>query len=195
MMSDAKRQYDAQYDAAPAGKPATNIRIRGARQSDGEAISEITSCPGVVWGTLNLTQMSADMWPRALGQLADGCYVLVAEVDGKVVGQAELVGNPRVPRRGHACTIGVCVHDDWQGRGIGRAMMKELVNMAENWLNMQRVELTVWVDNTGAIKLYEELGFVTEGRLRGYLFRDGKLVDAYTMAKIREGTRLQPLES
>ena len=59
-----------------------------------------------------------------------------------------------------------------------------LLAIADRWLGLGRVELTVFTDNARAIALYRSFGFETEGTLRGFALRDGALVDAYTMARI-----------
>ncbi|MCI0662689.1 MAG: GNAT family N-acetyltransferase, partial [Acidobacteria bacterium] len=81
--------------------------------------------------------------------------------------------------------IGMMVRDDWQGKGIGAAMMRAVIDLADKWLNLARIELTVFTDNEPAIALYRKFGFETEGTLRKYAFRDGEFVDAYAMARIK----------
>jgi len=61
------------------------------------------------------------------------------------------------------------------------------VAIADDWLDLQRIELTVFVDNDRAIALYEKSGFVSEGRFKNYAFRDGHYVDAYAMARLKSG--------
>jgi putative acetyltransferase len=77
------------------------------------------------------------------------------------------------------------VHDEWQGKGIGMALMHAGVDLADNWLNLTRLELEVYTDNEPAIHLYERFGFEREGTLRQYAFRDGRYVDSYMMARLR----------
>jgi putative acetyltransferase len=48
------------------------------------------------------------------------------------------------------------------------------------------VELLVYPDNEGAVRLYENLGFAREGVKRKYSRRQGRLVDALMMARILE---------
>ena len=80
----------------------------------------------------------------------------------------------------------MAVHDDYHNQGIGSKMMKAILDLADNWLNLKRLELEVYIDNTGAIHLYEKYGFVIEGTLRKFAFRDGDYVDAYVMGRVRE---------
>ena len=65
------------------------------------------------------------------------------------------------------------------------ALLGAALEMADNWLNLQRVELTVYTDNPGAQALYRKFGFVEEGLARGFAFRQGEYVDALYMARIR----------
>jgi putative acetyltransferase len=77
------------------------------------------------------------------------------------------------------------VRDDWHGRGVGSALMQAALDLADNWLNLARLELEVFVDNAPAIHLYQKFGFCIEGTLVQYAYRDGQFVDTYTMARLR----------
>ena len=107
---------------------------------------------------------------------------MVACIDDVPVGNIGLMvdGNPRRRHTGH---IGMGVHDDFAGKGIGALLMSAALNIADNWLNLTRVELTVDTDNDRAVRLYERTGFIIEGTLGRYAFRNGHYVDAYTMAR------------
>jgi putative acetyltransferase len=63
--------------------------------------------------------------------------------------------------------------------------MKALIDLADNWLNLERLELTAYTDNEPALRLYKKLGFEIEGTHRKYAFRDGAYVDSYCMARVR----------
>ena len=60
------------------------------------------------------------------------------------------------------------------------------VGLADNWINIKRLELEVYTDNAPAIRLYETFGFVIEGTLRAFAYREGEYVDAYYMARVRD---------
>jgi putative acetyltransferase len=164
--------------------PAT-IHIRRAVPDDAEQLQRIFDSPRAIWGTLQIPYTSADQRRQRLAELSDGSYPLVAVVDGEVVGQLTLHTLSRSPRRRHVAGLGMAVRDDWHGRGVGTALMRACIDLADNWLNLHKLELEVFVDNAPAIHLYEKFGFVTEGRLIDYAFRDGRYVDVFMMGRIR----------
>ncbi len=108
---------------------------------------------------------------------------LVAELDGRVVGQVglELMRG----RRRHLGVVGIMVHDDFTGRGIATALMIRMLDLADNWLNLRRLELQVYTDNEPAIALYKKFGFEIEGTLRDVAFGEGRYLDTFYMARIR----------
>ncbi|HEX2013641.1 MAG TPA: GNAT family N-acetyltransferase, partial [Nitrososphaera sp.] len=65
-----------------------------------------------------------------------------------------------------------------RNKGLGKALMIEGINGSMH-KKSDEIYLEVRVSNTGAIKMYERLGFETKSRLRSY-YRDGE--DAYLMA-------------
>jgi L-phenylalanine/L-methionine N-acetyltransferase len=161
-----------------------DITIRRAEANDTEALYEIFTCPKVIWGTLQLPYPSHEVWRKRLAEPEEGRYSLVALVDDRVAGHLGLSTEPR-PRRKHVGGIGMSVHDDFQGQGVGTALMEAAVDMADNWLNLLRLELTVFVDNEPAVRLYKKCGFEIEGRLRRHSFRAGNYEDVYYMARLR----------
>ncbi len=162
-----------------------NITIRRAEPSDYEALFRAFSTPRAVWGTLQVPYPSKEVWRKRLAEPPAGFYSLVACVDGEVVGDIGLETFPERPRRRHAAEIGMAVRDDMQGKGVGTALMQAVVDLADKWLNLTRLELEVYTDNEPAIRLYKKFGFVVEGTLVRYAFRDGQYVDAYQMARLR----------
>lgn len=114
-------------------------------------------------------------WTAAMfwSELAVGHhYVVCRDPAAAVIGYAGLARHVDLAE---VQTIGV--HPDWQGRGIGRALLVELIESAGD----QRVLLDVRTDNRAAIALYRAHGFVRIGLRRRYYQPSG--ADAYTMAR------------
>ncbi|MEZ4714082.1 MAG: GNAT family N-acetyltransferase [Caldilineaceae bacterium] len=167
------------------------IEIRHAEPDDYLAVQKIYMQPGVIAGTLQIPYPPSELHRKRLAEPREGSISLVAVVEGEVVG-GEVVGQlglhtfPHSPRRKHVGDIGMGVRDDWQGKGVGSALMAAMVDLADNWLNLRRVELTVYVDNMRAIALYKRFGFAIEGAHVDYAFRNGEYVDTYAMARVRD---------
>ena len=175
--------------AASAASPAadqrdhTKITVRGMRRDDMPALFEVYSCPGVIAGTLQMPFRSPEDLAQRYGEAPPNAHRLVAEVDGRVVGSLMLeVGRWRTAHLGR---LGMMVHDDHQGRGVGTALMAAAVDLADNWLGLRRVELEVYTDNAPALRLYRKFGFEIEGTKRHYALRNGQYVDAHVMARLR----------
>lgn len=160
------------------------ITVRASSPDDYLDFYEIFSQPKAFGGTLQLPYPSPEFWKKRLENPPENLYNLVACVDGKVVGALGLEVETK-PRRKHAGNLGMGVHDAWHSKGIGTALMASAIDMADNWLNLIRLELGVFVDNQVAIGLYKKFGFKHEGTFEKFAFRDGAYVDIYRMARIR----------
>jgi putative acetyltransferase len=162
----------------------TEITIRAAEPSDIEAMHTILRCPKVVANTLQLPWRPLEYTRKIFGQSSPDNFALVAVVSQRVVGQIDLEVQLG-PRRRDVGKFGMAVHDDFQNQGVGSALMAAMIELAEGWLGLRRLELEVWADNTAAIHLYEKFGFTVEGTGRQYGRRGGELVDALFMARLR----------
>jgi L-phenylalanine/L-methionine N-acetyltransferase len=162
-----------------------DITVRHLEPEDYKALHRIFSGPKVVADTLQMPFPSAEMWRERLSQPPEGLYSLVACVEREVVGSLGLETSPTRWRMRHVGSIGMAVRDDWQGRGIGTALMEAALDLADNWLNLTRIELRVYTDNAAGIALYKKFGFEVEGTHRRLAFRDGEYVDGYSIARIK----------
>ncbi len=160
-----------------------DIVIRGAEPEDIAAIVAIGNQRSVAAGTLGLLYQSLADGPERF-RLDATHRMLVAEIDGRIAGSIGLMLYRN--RRAHAGGIGMAVAEGFQGRGIGTALMAAIIDLADNWYNLRRLELEVYTDNDVAIRLYKRFGFVIEGTHRSYAYREGAFVDAYAMARLRD---------
>jgi L-phenylalanine/L-methionine N-acetyltransferase len=161
------------------------ITVRRTEPDDYKALHRIFSGPRAVAGTLQMPLPSAETWRERLAEPPEGVYSLVACVEDEVVGNLSLHTSPTRWRMRHVGSIGMAVRDDWQGKGVGTALMEATLDLADNWLNLTRIELSVYVDNAPAIALYKKFGFEVEGTHRRFAFRKGEYVDAFSMARLK----------
>jgi len=163
-------------------QPRPDILIRAMEPADLPDVTEAWNQPGAYAGTLQLPYTSLET--RQQRQAAHpGSTRLVAVIDGKAIGMIFL--GREADRRAHVGSIGMAVHDAYAGRGVGTALMAAVIDLADNWLQIKRLELGVYADNARAIALYERFGFEREGVYRAYAWRNGAYVDSLAMARLR----------
>lgn len=162
-----------------------SIEIKRFSEAHLEGVTALYNEPAVCRQMLQMPYQSIDTWRKRLAANSERHLQLVALHNNKVIGNIGLEQYSRV-RRSHAGGVGMGVATNWQGKGIGSRLLEAALDMADNWMNLRRVELTVYTDNEAAIKLYRKFSFEIEGQLREYALRDGNFVDALSMARIRK---------
>lgn len=109
--------------------------------------------------------------------------MLLAFVDGEHAGNASLMGFSMARYR-HRAQLGVALYQKFTGRGVGTALLKELIAIARQ-KGLEQLELEVAAHNTGAVALYRKLGFEVCGTLpRNMKYPDGSYEDVLFMAKL-----------
>lgn len=174
------------FNRRPQGARHEEIVVRHAEAEDAQALQQIHMMSEVIYNTLQIPHPSLAMWRERLGAPQPGRRQLVACMDGEVVGHLALTVEQN-PRRSHVATFGMSVHPGCRNRGVASALMREMVNLCDNWLRIERIELTVFVDNAPALAVYRKFGFETEGTGKRYGLRNGEYVDAYFMARMKAG--------
>ena len=166
----------------------TRITIRPLRLSDTDDVYEIMHMPNVLWGASLLPSTTIDSWRKTIeGWVTDDrMHAFVADIDGKVVGAINLkVG---ATRRSHIGELTIAVHDMYQGQSIGKMLLITAIDLADNWLNLVRLELDVSVDNERAINLLKRFDFEVEGRKRCAAFHGGNYIDSYHIGRLHPHT-------
>jgi putative acetyltransferase len=166
----------------PPPNPSGHILIRALEPGDIADLTEAWNQPFAYAGTLQLPYTSVDAREKRVANTPANLTRLVAVIEGKVIG---CLGLERFEnRRSHAGQFGMAVHDAYAGRGAGTALLAAAIDLADNWLNIKRLELSAYADNARAIALYERFGFEREGFHRAYSWRNGAYVDSISMARL-----------
>jgi len=104
---------------------------------------------------------------------------LVADDGGRVVGWCD-IRRETIPVYAHCGHLGMGVHPDYRGRGLGERLIRAAIDAARA-AGFERIELSVYGRNTRAAALYRRVGFVHEGtRVRGRKV-DGRYDDVHMM--------------
>ncbi len=106
--------------------------------------------------------------------------MLVAEVDGRIVGNCHASRRPW--KENHRAAIGVALVKSMRGIGIGRALMKETMDLSKKRMRgLESFDLSVLDYNEAAQVLYRSLGFVRVGCIPDAMKEDGEYSDEMLM--------------
>lgn len=164
----------------------SQILVRRARASDAPEFVRMMGQADVYRNLMQLPMPGDEMWRKRLEGMGDPDrqdLLLVAELEGRVVGSAGLHPAAQLRRR-HVAMMGISVEPAAQRQGVGQALMQALCDYADLWAQILRIELTVFTDNDRAIRLYQKFGFRLEGTHRAYALRDGVYADVHAMARL-----------
>jgi len=164
-----------------------DIRIREAEVTDAEHILDFarmifatTDSVLTTPGEFHLTPDAERQFITTYKQQATS-LLLIAEHDNQIVGFLNFSCHPKV-KMSHTGELGISIHPNYRSKGIGRAMMDALIAWAAGVAQIEKLLLKVFSTNANAIALYEDLGFVTEGReIQAIKQPDGSYTDLLTM--------------
>ena len=165
-------------------RPTGEVTLRPIRKEDAKSLYELFTYPEVCRTTLQLPSQESWRSAQRVDSPYPGMVRYMAVVDGKPVGSASVYRHQN-QRKQHAAGLGMMVHPNYWGMGIGSKLMAQLLEIADNWLNLQRVELEVNIDNPPAVALYRKFGFEIEGTHKLHAYGDGRMADSYFMARIK----------
>jgi putative acetyltransferase len=113
--------------------------------------------------------------------------------DNKIVGALDIFNIDYVHRRG---SLGILLYNEaWVGKGIGKVCLESGIDIAFNWIGLNKLQCTIYCDNTRSVNLFEKAGFTNDCTLREHFFRDGEFIDAflYSLTKAQRTTRLSKI--
>lgn len=109
--------------------------------------------------------------------------MLMAEIDGVIVGNSSFVSVGKKIRVRHRCSVGIALYKKVWGLGIGTALLEMLIAKAVE-CDYEQMELDVLSKNDRAIHLYEQMGFVKCGiRPNAIRHKDGTYDDDIIMVR------------
>jgi RimJ/RimL family protein N-acetyltransferase len=144
------------------------VQIRPARESDAASgCDAVNAVAAEKWYLATVDGFSLEQTRTFLRRVIDGSLPQVLAVVGdEVVGFCDILPNPAKGFT-HVGRLGMGVRLEWRRQGIGRRMLEACLSLARS-AAIEKVELEVFSDNVGAIRLYESIGFSPEGlKVRG----------------------------
>lgn len=134
----------------------------------------------------------AEMRRRHAEVVAQGLPYLVAEEAGDVVGYGYCAPYRTRSAYRFALEDSIYVKEGLQRRGVGRALLEELIARSERLGYRQLIAVIGDSANAASIGLHAALGFVRAGTLRSVGYKFGRWVDSVTMQRPLGGGDMTP---
>lgn len=161
------------------------IFVRDARDADLSAVTSIYA-RHVLTGLASFEEVPPsleEMQSRRANVLQLGLPYLVAELDGKIVGYSYATSYRARPAYRYTIEDSVYVADGLTGRGIGTALLTELIARCERGPWRQMLAVIGDSSNAGSIALHRRCGFAPAGHLVSVGFKLGRWVDSVFMQR------------
>ncbi len=183
----------------PAGANDTPVLVRASRDGDVEAMLAIYRHHirrGIEEGVDDSgTPEPDDLRDRRKNLRNQRLPHLVAVRGGEVVGYAYVVLFRKRPAYRYAVKHSIYVHREHQGRGVGRLLLRELVDVCAASGFRQMIGY-IDSDNTASLALHDRFGFARAGLLPGVAYRYGRWADTVMVQRsLAAGSTAPPLIS
>lgn len=163
------------------------VTIRKARLSDASQLLEAirTYIPQSEFipkleNEITLSLEQKESWIDSFIQ-SNNSLLLVAEFEGKIIGNIDLTGSRRQVMQ-HTAVIGMGMIESWRGIGLGTALMEQMIHWAKENPILELIWLQVYTANSSAIQLYKNMGFIENGVLPHFFKNDQVYYDNLTMS-------------
>lgn len=109
--------------------------------------------------------------------------MIVCTANSKIIGNCEFIGYDRI-KCNHRAQIKIAIRQDYWGKGIGSAMLNELIDIAKA-KGIEQLELEMIEGNDRAFSLYKKFGFDVMAEIPdAYRMKDGTSCKAVYMRKL-----------
>lgn len=168
------------------------IRLRAPEREDIPHFTAWVNDPDVQAGILRYRPMSIveeERWFEKMLASPEAEHPLTIEIQ-RADGSWLAIGNcgfHNIEWRCRSGEVGIIIGEKaFWNQGYGSMAMRMLLKHGFGTLNLHRIYLHVLANNPGAVRVYEKIGFVHEGRLRDDMYKDGRYIDVLVMSVLRD---------
>ncbi len=171
----------------PQGDDGTRTVLRESKRSDLRALLDIYNhVVKTSHATFDLVPQTLTQRRRWLSEHRGKFPLIVAEVQGEVVGYAAISSFRSRPAYSKTGESSVYVRQGFRAKGVGTLVMKEMVARAA-CLGYHTIVAGIALPNVPSVKLHERLGFELVGSFREVGFKFGKWRDVAFYQLVLEG--------
>ncbi|HPK10502.1 MAG TPA: GNAT family N-acetyltransferase [Saprospiraceae bacterium] len=175
-------------------KNGHKLRIREAKPDDG---FRLLQCINAYLPDSEFIPMDAEElaytsdtiihWIEKMHQ-QNNSILLLAEVEGTIVGNLDLTGSTR-KMMSHTAILGMGLLKSWRGLGIGSQLLNVAIQWAEENDHLELIWLQVFAQNQTALNLYKNAGFKQNGHISNFFKGNSNYDDNIFMSRSVKSSR------
>jgi putative acetyltransferase len=168
---------------APDSLPVP-VQFIPVTEADLPRINELSNIPEIAEHFETIPPVSMEATQALWHYIQGGIMSLWGiHADGRIIGGAGYYAQPPGTRLSHSATFFLYIEPSYWGRGIGTEAIRFLERDARE-RRYRRMECMVAATNPDAIRLYQRVGYETEGVKRQAFRIDDTFKDLIMMAKV-----------
>ncbi|MGB1204406.1 MAG: GNAT family N-acetyltransferase [Chitinophagales bacterium] len=106
--------------------------------------------------------------------------LLVAEIDGELIGNIDLTGSKRI-KMCHTAMVGMGIKEQWRNQGLGKILINCILEWAKKQSEIEIVWLNVYASNELGCYLYKNTGFEVSGIVKDFFKSEAGYIDKIEM--------------
>lgn len=154
------------------------IKIRKIEPRDFAMVAELENKNWSLISTPHVMHSSAE---KIIEKITNGMNYFLAEEDGEILGVLDYGPRHKSEFGQHVVTFGLMTVEKARHKGVATMLLHFFIDFARQE-GYQKITIQAMGSNPEALRLYDKLGFVEEGRLRKEFFIKGKYVDDCILA-------------
>ncbi|ACC98417.1 GCN5-related N-acetyltransferase [Elusimicrobium minutum Pei191] len=156
-----------------------NISLRAFEESDAETVRAWRFAPqnyDYFYEFVMPNKIQNDAWFQNTLKKTSEINFIIETKDAKPIGMIALID---IDNRSQKCEMGRVLigEEDYRSKGLGREIIKTILDYAFNHLNMHKVYCEVFADNAAALGLYKKCGFEEDGYFKQHVYKNGEFKD------------------
>lgn len=132
----------------------------------------------------NSIEKQSSYYEYLLDSKTDIVFAIIDKSDEKHIGNIGIHNIDYIHRR---CEIGIIIGENNQrGKGIAKLCIDKMKDYIFNTLNLRRITIFIMHENIASIKSFESCGFIKEGIMKEYYYKNGKYFDSIVYGLIEK---------
>jgi RimJ/RimL family protein N-acetyltransferase len=168
-----------------------NIYLRQFEEKDVEYIYKFKNDPDITkfLGGFSVGYSKNDIkdWIHSVRKREkDIIWSITSKSSDTCIGQ---IGLYNIDYRVGNAGIGIALSNKERNKGIGTLVHIKVLKFAFSELNLNKITAKILTFNNASVALYKKLGFLKEGEIRDFQFRDGNYINAYIYGLLKKEWR------